>query len=116
MPDRSPDRSTYLPLKNKNGNGTARLNGSDSYSYSFPVVDRPAEPDGDSIDLRQLASMVKHRLRLIGAIAAGVTAITTIATLNQEEKYKGSFQLLVERLVNQAMQDKYFYLKQGQNR
>ncbi|MEL6496520.1 MAG: polysaccharide biosynthesis tyrosine autokinase [Cyanobacteria bacterium J06623_7] len=102
MPDRSPDRSAYLPVKNKNGNGTARQNGNDSFAYtSFPVVDRPAEPDGDSIDLRQLASMVKHRLRLIGAIAAGVTATVAIITFNQEEKYKGSFQLLVEPVAEE---------------
>ena len=102
MPDRSPDRSTYLPLKNKNGNGAARLNGNGSYAYpSLPVVERPVEADGDSIDLRQLARMVKHRLRLIGAIAAGVTAIAAIATFNQEEKYKGSFKLLVEPVAEE---------------
>ena len=101
MPDRSPDRSAYLPLKNKNGNGTARMNGNDSYSYSFPVVERPAEADGDSIDLRQLANMVRHRWRLIGAIVAGVTAITAIVTFNQEDKYKGSFQLLVEPVAEE---------------
>ena len=101
MPDRSPDRSAYLPLKNKNGNGTARMNGNDSYSYSFPVVERPAEADGDSIDLRQLATVVRHRWRLIGAIVAGVTAMTTIVTFNQEDKYKGSFQLLVEPVAEE---------------
>ena len=101
MPDRSLDRSAYLSLKNKNGNGTARMNGNDSYSYSFPMVDRPAEPDGDSIDLRQLASIVKHRWRLIGAIAAGVTALTAIVTFNQEEKYLGSFRLLVEPVAEE---------------
>ena len=96
MPDRSSDRSAYLPLKNKNGNGIGHRNGNNSYSYSLPMVNQPAEADGDSIDLRQLASMVKHRLRLICAVVVGVTATTAFISFSQEAKYKGSFQLLVE--------------------
>ena len=101
MPDRSSDRSGYLPLKNKNGNGISQKNGNDSYSYSLPVVNQTVESDGDSIDLRQLANMVKHRLRLIGAIVVGVTAVTAIITFNQEAKYKGSFKLLVEPVTEE---------------
>ncbi len=101
MPDRSSDRSTYLPLKNGNGNGINNRNGKDSYPYSFPVVNQSAEAEGDSIDLRQLSSIVKHRLRLIGAIVAGVTTVTAIMTFNQEAKYKGSFKLLVEPVAEE---------------
>ncbi|MEM7757175.1 MAG: polysaccharide biosynthesis tyrosine autokinase [Cyanobacteria bacterium P01_A01_bin.40] len=101
MPDRSSDRSTYLPLKNGNGNGLERRNGNDTYTYSLPAVNSSVDTEGDSIDLRQLTSVVKHRLRLIGAIVAGVTAVTAIITFNQEAKYKGSFKLLVEPVAEE---------------
>jgi polysaccharide biosynthesis transport protein len=102
MPDRSPDRSTYLPLKDQNGKGISHQNGKNTYSYSLPVSNKVAEADdGDSIDLRQLVSMVKHRLRLICAVVAGVTATTVIITLNQEAKYQGSFKLLVEPVAKE---------------
>ncbi|PSB07640.1 protein tyrosine kinase [Pleurocapsa sp. CCALA 161] len=100
MPDRSPDRSTYLPLKDQNGKGVSHKNGNSTYSYSFPVS-KVAEAEGDSIDLRQLFSMVKHRLRLISAVVAGVTITTAIITLNQKAKYQGSFQLLVEPVAKE---------------
>ena len=95
MPDRSSDRNTYLSVKNgseiNNGNGNSR------YAYSQPAVDfLEKDADGDNIDLRQLTSIVKHRLRLISSIALGVTAVTAILTFTQEPKYQGSFQLLVE--------------------
>ncbi|MEO1672236.1 MAG: polysaccharide biosynthesis tyrosine autokinase, partial [Cyanobacteria bacterium J06631_2] len=101
MPDRSPERSTYLPLKNKNGNGINHRNGNDSYAYSLPVVAKAPEAEGDSIDLRQLTRMVRHRLRLICAVVAGVTATTAIITFNQEATYKGSFKLLVEPVAEE---------------
>ena len=93
MPDRSSDRSTLL--ENKNGNGVGYRN-KDAYAYSLPTVNQSVEADGDSLDLRQMAGIVKHRLRLIGAVVAGVTALTAIATFTQEPKYQGSFKLLVE--------------------
>ncbi|MGL5943220.1 MAG: GumC family protein [Waterburya sp.] len=101
MPDRSSDHSTYLPLKNQNGNGINR-NGNENYVYSLAPVNQPSsEADGDSIDLRQLTSVVKHRLRLISAITIGVTAITAVLTFIQEPKYEGSFQLLVEPVAEE---------------
>ncbi|MEL6930166.1 MAG: Wzz/FepE/Etk N-terminal domain-containing protein, partial [Cyanobacteria bacterium J06600_6] len=112
MPDRSPDRSTYLPLKSQNGNGISQRNGSNSYSYSLPVVNQTVEADGDSIDLRQLSNMFKHRWRLISAIVAGVTATATIFTFNQEAKYKGSFKLLVEP-VTEEQEDTLSVLQQN---
>ncbi|MGL5078864.1 MAG: GumC family protein, partial [Waterburya sp.] len=101
MPDRSSDHSTYLPLKNQNGNGINK-NGNENYVYYLAAVDQPSsEADGDSIDLRQLTSVVKHRLRLISAITIGVTAITAVLTFIQEPKYEGSFQLLVEPVAEE---------------
>ena len=111
MPDRSSDRSTYLPLKSQNGNGVEQRNGNKSYVYSTSVVDRPVEAEGDSIDLRQLASMVKHRLRLICAVVAGVTATTAIFTFIQEPLYEGSFKLLVEP-VSEEKEDALELLQQ----
>jgi capsular exopolysaccharide synthesis family protein len=101
MPDRSPDRSTYLPLKEQNGKGIGHKNGSDTYSYSLPVSNKTAEADGDSIDLRQLIGIAKHRFRLICAVTAGVAAATTIITLSQKAKYEGSFKLLVEPVAEE---------------
>ena len=99
MPDRSSDRSTYLPLKNENGNGISYKNSNENYTYSSPVVDRSAEVEEDSIDLRQLTSIFKHRIRLICAVAVGVTTATAIFTFSQEPVYKGSFKLLVESVT-----------------
>ena len=105
MPNRSSDRSTYPPLMNGNGAGINNSNGNDNYVYSLPVVNQPAnEAEGDSIDLRQLTNIVKHRLRLIVAIAIGVTTTAAIITFNQEPKYQGSFQLLVEP-VSETQED-----------
>jgi polysaccharide biosynthesis transport protein len=96
MPDRSSDHSTYLPVKNQNGNGVNR-NGNENYVYSLPTVNQPgSKAEEDSIDLRQLTSVVKHRLRLISVITIGLTAFTAVLTFIQEPKYEGSFQLLVE--------------------
>ncbi len=101
MPDRSSDHSTYLPLKNQNGNRINR-NGNENYVYSLAAVNQSSsEANGDSIDLRQLTSVVKHRLRLISLITIGVTAITAVLTFIQEPKYKGSFQLLVEPVAEE---------------
>ncbi|HEY9771946.1 MAG TPA: polysaccharide biosynthesis tyrosine autokinase [Coleofasciculaceae cyanobacterium] len=101
MPDRSSDRSTYLPSKDRNGNGIGLRNANDTYAYSLPVVDQSGEAEGDSIDLRQLTSIVKHRLRLICGVVAGVTALSAIVTFNQEAKYEGSFKLLVEPVTEE---------------
>lgn len=96
MPDRSSESSTYLPLKNENGNGVSRRNGSSSYTYSSPATALVGKAEEDSIDLRQLTTIAKHRLRLIGAVAIGVTTAATIFTFVQEPKYEGSFKVLVE--------------------
>ena len=112
MPDRSSERSTYLPLKNGNGNGISHRNGNNNYAYSPPVVDRPNQAEEDSLDLRQLTNIVKHRLRLIGAVVFGVTAVAAIVTFNQEPKYKGSFKLLVEPVASEEQEEPLSVLQQ----
>jgi polysaccharide biosynthesis transport protein len=110
MPDRSSDRSTYSSLMN--GNGVGNRNGNNNYVYSMPVVNQSGrEEDGDSVDLRQLASIVKHRLRLISAITIGVTVAAAIMTFYKEPVYKGSFQLLVEP-VSEEQDDPLSVLQQ----
>ena len=103
MPDRSSDLSAYPPVANGNDNRIKDRDGNDNYIYSPPVVDRVtnSEADGDGIDLRQLASIIKHRLRLIGAVAFGVTTATALITYNQEPLYQGKFKLLVEPVAEE---------------
>lgn len=108
MPDQSSEHSIYSNLLNghgsNNGNGVGERN--QNYVYSMPVVNQVAvEEDEESIDLRQLVRVVKHRLRLIAAITLGITTSVSIWTFNQEPKYKGSFQLLVEPLTQQQQQE-----------
>jgi len=97
MPDRSSDHSTYLPVKNGNGTKFSNGNGNSNYTYAQLAVNQIKEADEDSsVDLRQLTSVVKHRLRLIGSITLGMTVFSAILTFVQEPKYQGSFKLLVE--------------------
>ena len=106
MPDKSSDRSVYSTFADVGGNNnngsyingnSSSVNGNGSYVYSLPVMERSVvDNKEDSIDLRQLINVVKHRFRLIGGIALGVTAAATIWTFIQEPKYEGTFQLLVE--------------------
>ena len=110
MPERSSDRSTYLPLKSQNGNGIEQRK-NESYAHSTTVINRPVEAEGDSLDLRQLASMIRHRLRLICAVAAGITATTAIFTFTQEPLYEGNFKLLVEP-VSEEKEDALELLQQ----
>ena len=101
MPDQSSEHSSYSNILNGNGSKNGNVNKHDNYVYSMPIVNQLAvEEEDESVDLRQLVRVVKHRLRLISAIAVGITTTVAILTFNQEPKYKGSFQLLVEP-VNQ---------------
>ena len=104
MPDRSSDRSTYLPLKSENGNGISYKNSNDNYTYSLPVDRSANEAEEDSIDLRQLTRIVKHRFRLICAVTIGVTTASAILTFSQKPIYQGSFKLLVES-VNEGQEN-----------
>lgn len=108
MPDNSLEKAIYSVSNNGNGNGNGNKNENkgNAYIYSMPTFDpnTTVESDEDSIDLRQLLNVVKHRLRLIGVIAASVTTASILWTFYQEPKYQGSFQLLVEP-VNQQQNE-----------
>ncbi|HHP7230287.1 MAG TPA: GumC family protein [Xenococcaceae cyanobacterium] len=98
MPDRSFEQSVYPVTKNGNGNG----NGNGTYLYSMPVISsNTVDEDEDSIDLRQLVNVVKHRLRLILLVAAGMTLTAALWTFSKEPKYEGTFQLLVEPITKE---------------
>ncbi|MEM8829762.1 MAG: polysaccharide biosynthesis tyrosine autokinase [Cyanobacteria bacterium P01_G01_bin.19] len=103
MPERSSDRSIYPPIKNGNGNVVNDRNGSSNYQYSSPIVNQTVstEADNDSLDLRQLTSIVKHRLRLIGIVTFGVTAAAAFFTFTKEPIYQGEFKLLVEPVAEE---------------
>ena len=113
MPDRSLDRSVYPPIVNGNGNRVSDKNGNDNYFYSLPVAHQTAasEAGDDGLDLRQLSNTIKHRLRLIGIVAFGVTAATALLTFTKEPVYEGKFKLLVEP-VSEEQEDTLSLLQQ----
>ncbi|WP_036480416.1 polysaccharide biosynthesis tyrosine autokinase [Myxosarcina sp. GI1] len=97
MTDTGSDRPVYSAILNGRGDSNEVKNGNHSYAHVLPVANTTSiDEDEDSIDLRQLATVFKHRLRLILAIALGSTIVSAILTFIQEPIYKGSFQLLVE--------------------
>ena len=106
MPDKSLETTIYSASTNGNGNGKGNNNGNGTYVYSMPLLDPSLaiEDDRDSIDLRQILNVVKHRLRLIGIVAASITTASILWSFNQEPKYQGNFQLLVEP-VNQQQDE-----------
>ncbi len=98
MPNKSFEQSLYPISQNGNGNG----NGNGNYLYSMPVLNAETiDEEEDSIDLRQLFNVVKHRLRLILLVAAGITTAAALWTFIKEPLYKGSFQILVEPLTKE---------------
>ncbi|MDJ0649790.1 MAG: Wzz/FepE/Etk N-terminal domain-containing protein, partial [Xenococcaceae cyanobacterium MO_188.B19] len=98
MPNKSFEQSLYPISQNGNGNG----NGNGNYLYSMPVLNAETiDEEEDSIDLRQLLNVVKHRLRLILLVAAGITTVAALWTFTKEPLYKGSFQILVEPLTKE---------------
>ena len=109
MPDKSLEQYLYSTSSNgngnghSNGNGYSNGNGNGSYLYSMPPLETSVnlEEDEDSVDLRQLLNVFKHRSRLMGIIAVGVTAASVLWTFVQEPKYQGSFKLLVEPVSKQ---------------
>lgn len=102
MPNMRSDRSIYS--NNHNGNSS---NGNGAYVNSLPIVGQTTvDEDDESIDLRQLLNVVKHRFRLIGAVTLGVTAVAAIWLFSQEPKYRGSFRLLVEPVTQGLPEEK----------
>jgi capsular exopolysaccharide synthesis family protein len=107
MQDTSPDRSVYLN-GNGNGNGNGKLensqNGHSSLNYSLPVLNQTPADDDEGFDLKQVINVVKHRVRLIAGITAGMTAAAAMWTFLQKPKYQGNFQVLVEPASNSMQQ------------
>ena len=103
MPERSSDSSVYPPVMNGNGNRVNDKSENDNYVYPLPVVNQAVstEADGDGLDLRQLTSIVKHRLRLISIVTFGVTAAAAFLTFTKEPLYQGKFKLLVEPVAEE---------------
>ena len=105
MQDTSPDR--YIDQMNGNGNGKHGI----AHFYSLPVMEQAnPEEDEESLDLKQLLNVAKHRFRLIIAVALGVTTLTTIWTLTQKPKYRGDFQVLIEPVNKEQKQNQLAFL------
>lgn len=87
------DKATtqFTVLRNQE-NGTA--------FYSQPVIQAQSyQEDDEEINLRQLWSIVKHRSRLIAAVAIGLTALISVWTFTRTPSYEGKFQLLVGKPI-----------------
>ncbi len=93
MPKEILNESVYPSL-----NGKSNGNGNGLYSYPLPVFEPSlnVEEEEDSLDLKQLITVFKHRFRLICLVTAGITVASILWTLNQKPIYEGSFKLLVE--------------------
>ncbi|MDJ0634827.1 MAG: polysaccharide biosynthesis tyrosine autokinase [Xenococcaceae cyanobacterium MO_188.B29] len=106
MQDTSPNR--YIEQSNGNGkHGNAHY-------YSIPVLEQAnLEEDEESLDLKHLLNVAKHRFRLIIALALGVTTLATLWTLNQKPIYEGNFQVLIEPINKQQKQNQLAFL--GEN-
>ena len=106
MQDTRPNR--YIEQSNGNGNH------GNTHFYSLPVVEQAnLEEDEESLDLKQLLNVAKHRFRLIIAVALGVTTLATLWTLTQKPIYKGNFQVLIEPINKQQKQNQLAFL--GEN-
>ena len=75
--------------RNGNGNGYQ--------AYSLPqVIQTSVEEDEENLDLRQLWTVVRHRLRLVVVVAVGVTAAVGLWTVLQKPRYESRFNVLIE--------------------
>lgn len=97
-----------MTVEDRNLAQLAPINGNQSNPvYSQPlVVQTQMDADEEMVDLRQLWMMMKHRMRLIGAITLGVTALIAWWTFQQEPKYLGKFQLLIESTTDNTQLNK----------
>jgi polysaccharide biosynthesis transport protein len=84
--------TTQIPVLKSQENGIA--------FYSQPAIATQSyQEDDEEINLRQLWSIVKHRSRLIAAIAIGLTTLVSVWTFTQTPSYEGKFQLLVGKPI-----------------
>ncbi|NJM89796.1 MAG: polysaccharide biosynthesis tyrosine autokinase [Hydrococcus sp. RU_2_2] len=83
---------TQFPVFRSQDNGT--------HIYSQPVITTQSYQENDEeINIRQLWSIVKHRSRLIAAVAIGLTALIGVWTFTKTPSYEGKFQLLVGKPI-----------------
>lgn len=75
--------------------------------YAPPLVTQTyRDDDEEEINLRQLWTVVKHRIRLIAAIAVGLTTLAGLWTFIKTPTYQGKFRLLIgEPMTAQALTD-----------
>jgi polysaccharide biosynthesis transport protein len=84
--------TTQFPVFRSQDNGT--------HMYSQPVITTQSYQENDEeINIRQLWSIVKHRSRLIAAVAIGLTALIGVWTFTKTPSYEGKFQLLVGKPI-----------------
>jgi len=97
--------SNQLVEHNGNGSNGNGNNGNGKHSHSdqyiltslLPLVNQnKALEEEENLDLRQLWTVARHRLPLIGGVAVGFTALVTIWSLTRTPVYQGKFQVLVE--------------------
>ncbi len=68
--------------------------------YSNSLPNNPNQSDND-LDLRQLLTVARRRVKLISAVAIAVTASIYLWTWTREPKYEGKFRLLVEPVTTE---------------
>lgn len=71
---------------------------------SLPVYSHPTpnkNQSDDDLDLRQLLTVARRRVKLISAVAIAVTASIYLWTLTRAPKYEGKFRLLVEPVTTE---------------
>ncbi|ELR99346.1 polysaccharide biosynthesis tyrosine autokinase [Gloeocapsa sp. PCC 73106] len=86
-----------------NGNGHNNYNNNQLLYSLLPLINqRPAEEEEPTLDLRQLWTVVKHRLPLIATVAVSFTTAVGLWTITREPVYEGKFRLLVEPAQNES--------------
>lgn len=68
--------------------------------YANPLPNNPNQSD-DDLDLRQLITIVRRRVVIIGSVAIAIAASVGFWTFAQEPKYRGTFKLLVEPVTSE---------------
>lgn len=79
---------------------TFEKNGKQSQS-SLPIYTNSLPNDfsqsaGDALDLRQLVTIIRRRVVVIGSVAVSIAVSIGFWTFTQQPKYEGTFKLLVE--------------------
>lgn len=90
--------STQFTLLKSQENGNA--------VYTQPLVAPTYREEDEDLNLRQLWTIVKHRVRLISTIAVGITTLVCVWTFTKTPTYQGKFRLLIgEPISSQGLTD-----------